>query len=608
MNILLSMLSFSSLYRASLKTALKPFKTQWTPSSIHQCTDKEYITHATQRFITPRCHETRLPFFDQSSGLIINADAYLTNYNTLCALLDEPTTIADAKLILRAYQRFGENCTQYLSGRFMFIIRDTRYEKLFAAVDQRATIPLFYAYTPQKYFIASNIFSYITSYCTTLTLNEDSFLRFAFDTFSHVETCYREIKKLAPGTQLIIYKKELAIKQYWHLQNYKKSLPCRTREEYYAAFYDCFNHAVKNCLRVNGPIITQCSGGLDSSSVTALAANTLSKKNQTFYALTAIPIGLHGISYRKNWYYHEMPRVQTLLNRYPNIIHHQYIANSTTDMFAKLKNFYDDIDQPIRNIANFNWVLGSYEYVLANNGCVLLTGASGNGTISWAGYTLKNFLGNCYFALKNIVKPSKLYGNFFTHINPNQLISKQGKKLLRDRGVFFSARDKLMSGHLTAGLRSSCYAMELHYGVRVLDPTADDIDLVSFCYNTPNWVCCCGSKTLHKRLLIREGLKDILPTEIAQNPFRGEQAADWYLQYNTHQSAWKNVFNGLDPKTKNILWHHYNEKIILSIFEKYPYLHTPPDQKITAEVNMRLMRVLSAGFFLDHLIGGLRVY
>ncbi len=147
---------------------------------------------------------------------------------------------------------------------------------------------------------------------------------------------------------------------------------------------------MQTCLRRLGPLTTQISGGLDSSAVTAQAALLLNKQQQSLFAFTSIPNGLAGESYRSGWYYHELSRIEALIALYPNIQHVVYTATPSTDIFKKLKPLQRCFDQPLRNINNLDWNLACYEQVLAQQGRVLLIGAGGNGTISWAGVRYLN--------------------------------------------------------------------------------------------------------------------------------------------------------------------------------------------------------------------------
>ena len=582
------------------KFAACSFKTpHWQPDHANFYYDQALALSATQRFITPECSDCLMPYQDTNSQLVINADAYLTNREELYVLLSAEPELADAKLILKAYLKWGEACTQYLAGQFCFVIWNSHKEEIFAAVDQFSTIPFFYTYQPEQFFIFSNEFSPFHQLCPTLTIRKQHFLEFACDTFSLTETSYQEVLKLPPGHQLVINKQDLKQHCYWRLQDQKEKLSCHTREEYYATFRQHFERAVNTCLRGIGPVTTHISGGLDSSAVAAQAAKHLATQQQGLYGITAIPQGLEGPSYRKNWYYHEMPRVQALLDRYPNIRHFSYTGAPENDIFTQLKTLHRYTDQPIRNVQNFDWIMGSYEYARAQGGRILLTGQAGNGSVSWAGSSRLAMARRLYHALKIIVKPKNIFGGFFNDLNPDLLNSSQGKKLLRRRGINFNPHRELLSGKLGAPLITSAYAAQLLHGVRCLDPTRD-LALTKFCYNVPQKIYHKGRKTLQRRLLVREGLRDLLPEAIALNPYRGEQAADAYLQYNKHQHTWENALNNLRPEVKQILWHSYDQKSMLDFFQEYPIIEMTVDEKMFGKYT-NLMRCMSMGSYLNEL-------
>lgn len=580
---------------------VKKLETFWEPDSILHCHAGRFSTSGKQRFITPQCHLTPMPYHDQSSGLIINGDAYLTNYEELKKLLDVKQDIADSLLILRAYQKYGSKCVHHLSGRFLFLIWDTRKQALFAAVDRNGSIPLFYSYFPQRHFVGSNLLSTVASYCPTLTINETLFLKFAFDTYSLNETSYQEIMKLEAGHYLMLDNNQLTIKKYWNLKAYRNRRRYKTREEYYEEFRELFAKSVQRCMRVLGPITSQCSGGLDSSSVTAMAAKLLAEKNQRLYAFTALPNNLDGPSYRKGWYYHEMPRVQKLLDKYPNIVHTAYYADPKSDIYEKLNLIYPHTDQPIRNVINFDWILSNYDQVRAQGGRGLLIGTNGNITISWAGHSFRDYLVASYHDYKIWRNPSSLYDGFFNYINPAILYSPAGQKKLKRYGRSFLSHSFVLNSFFGNGTRSSIYVFQLQYGLIVLDPTDDD-ELLCFCDNTPNWVYISGNDVLQKRLLVREGLKELLPSEIAQNPYRGEQAADWYLHYHSHHSRWKLYANNLSDGTREIIGRYYNKEKIINFFEKHMAIVHHPNGTMVIEIVLILMRYLSACVYCETLL------
>ncbi len=551
-----------------------PFHTpHWQPDHQAVYAQGALAMSATQRFITPQCEAGFMPYQHHHTGCVINADVYLTHRETLCELLSCDLQTADAVLILKAYLKWGEHCTRYLSGAFCFMIWDPRHQHLYIAVDPFAQCPLFYLHQPGQFFILANECSPFHTLCPNLTLNTRRLLAFSRDVHSATETAYQEIRKLPAGHQLIITARTLRQTSYWRWKDHKKKLPYHTREQYYTAFQHHFERAVQTCLRRMGPLTTQISGGLDSSAVTAQAALLLEKQQQSLFAFTSIPHGLTGESYRPGWHYHELSKIEALLAQYPNIQHTVYTATPSTDIFETLKPLQRCFDQPLRNINNLDWTLACYEEVLSQQGRVLLIGAAGNGTISWTGSSRTETLYTLCAALK-------------------------ATALLRRHRWIRNRHETMLSGRLNTPLRASVYPLQLWYGVRRLDPT-QDLDLAIFCYNVPQWVYRQGKQPLRQRLLTREGLGTLLPETITKNPYRGEQGADWYLHYNLHRERWRAQLLALTQPTQAILWQCYDYQKIMTLFELYPFLNQPPDHKITRDLCLYLLRCLSAGFYLN---------
>jgi hypothetical protein len=217
--------------------------------------------------------------------------------------------------------------------------------------------------------------------------------------------------------------------------------------------------------------------------------------------------------------------------------------------------------------------MGCYEAVLAQKGRVLLIGAGGNGTISWEGQSAFDLINNLYLCFKSAAR-------------------------FRPRRWIFNKHEAMLSGRLTAPLRASVYALQLWYGVRRLDPT-QDLQLAVFCYNLPQWIYRRGKQPLQQRLLTREGLGHLLPPEIAENPYRGEQGADWYLHYNQHRQTWRHQLESMSASAEKILWRSYDREKIFELFDQYVELEQPPDRKVTHDVGIKLLRCMSAGVYLN---------
>jgi hypothetical protein len=124
------------------------------------------------------------------------------------------------------------------------------------------------------------------------------------------------------------------------------------------------------------------------------------------------------------------------------------------------------------------------------------------------------------------------------------------------------------------------------------------LDLSVFCYNVPQWIYRQGKQPLQQRLLTREGLGKLLPAAITQNPYRGEQGADWYLHYNLHRERWRDQLLALTEEAQTILWQCYDRQKIMCLFDIYPFLNQPPDRQSTRDLCFYLLRCLSVGYYL----------
>lgn len=554
----------------------------------------------TQRFITPQCSSAPMPLHHPETGCLLVADAYLTHREELIEKLELDEQSADSELILSAYLAWGNQCTQHLSGLFMFALWDPGSQTLLLATDHYGQHPCLYHWQPGKYLIFANTMQPFEIFCPKLTLNDSLFMSYSLDAIPFKETCYQEVNRLLPATQIQVRKNHLETHRYWTLNQQKRHLTYKTREDYYQAFQEKFSIATQNCLRSQHPVLSHVSGGLDSSSVTAMSAKLLLEQQRNLHAFTAIPLGLTGESYRRGWQYNEIPLIQALLAKYPNIIHTVYTSDPQEDIFKKLQIFYPFIDQPVRNVFNFDWVLAAFEKTHALGGRTLLHGQHGNASISYVG---ENFKGRWHRALKNVLlwlnplTPPSLQTQFAYH-HPDFLQTKETKKILRHRNVIYRVHDWMLSRHFGAPLQTSVYPITLWYGVQFLDPTSD-LSLIEFCYNTPEWVYFKGKNILDKRLLVREGLKNILPEAIRFNPYRGEQAADAYLQYNQHRINWEKKLRQIsDNPQQTLLWQLYDQEKIHSLFATYPTINAP-SRAISMDIYCTLARCLSLAFYLD---------
>ena len=105
----------------------------------------------------------KLPFKDENSGIIITADARIDNRDELASTLklENNSKVPDSLFILKAYQKWGEQCPEKLLGDFAFVIWDN--QKIFCARDHIGVKPFYYYLSNNAFFFASEIKALLTN-------------------------------------------------------------------------------------------------------------------------------------------------------------------------------------------------------------------------------------------------------------------------------------------------------------------------------------------------------------------------------------------------------------------------------------------------------------
>lgn len=200
-------------------------------------------------------------------------------YNTpelrqqLTALGYSFATTCDTEVLLTAFIEWGPACVERFNGIFAFAILDEAKEIVFFARDRMGVKPLFYSLQGSSLIFASELKAMLAHPVIKPYISEEGlaeiFMIGPARTPGH--GIFKNVQELKPGYMMLFSRKGLEIKQYWNLQ----SLPHtddfdttagRVRE----LLYD----AVQRQLVADVPICTLLSGGLDSSILTAYAAES----------------------------------------------------------------------------------------------------------------------------------------------------------------------------------------------------------------------------------------------------------------------------------------------------------------------------------------------
>jgi len=182
----------------------------------------------------------------------------------------------DTEIIAAAYDCWEDECVEYFDGMFAFAIWDEEDEVLFAARDRFGEKPFFYHYANGQFLFASEMKAL---WAAGVEKTQNLKMLFNFITIGYTdnpdipgETFFENIFKLPPANRLSfsVHSNELSIDEYWMVDQETVNKTIRD-DDAIEQFNHLFNISVKRRLRSDVAIGTSLSGGLDSSSIAAIA-------------------------------------------------------------------------------------------------------------------------------------------------------------------------------------------------------------------------------------------------------------------------------------------------------------------------------------------------
>ena len=211
---------------------------------------------------------------DGSLWIVFNGEVY--NHpelrEELQALGHRFVTATDTEVILHAYEEWGRACLHRFNGMWAFAIWDERRRELFCARDRLGVKPFYYTLTGGSFLFASEIKALLAHPAVGTRPNDQMLATFlAWGVADHTgETMYDEVFQLQPAHTLVVSEEGAGEpERYWNLT--MNAAP-RGGDDDAAArgLRDLLTDAVRLRLRSAVPVGTCLSGGIDSSTITAL--------------------------------------------------------------------------------------------------------------------------------------------------------------------------------------------------------------------------------------------------------------------------------------------------------------------------------------------------
>ncbi len=243
-------------------------------------------------FTTPESINELLPMSNRQNNLTITADARVDNRTELFSRLGisaaERRCISDSALILKSYEKWGEQCPENIVGDFCFAIWDSKRRHLFCARDPIGMMSFFY-YASREFFVFSTEIKGILIHPqVSIKLNETLLGDFLLNIRAERHlSFYEPILRLPPGHRLIVKPGGIILNCYWDWEP-SGEIRLESNEAYAEAFRELFGEAVRCRLRSAYPVGIELSGGLDSAAIATLAARRLKEEGKCLIAVSGV--------------------------------------------------------------------------------------------------------------------------------------------------------------------------------------------------------------------------------------------------------------------------------------------------------------------------------
>ena len=209
------------------------------------------------------------PSVDEHGNMLV-FDGRLDNYQDLGSELGiGRVDVADSKLVLAAFLRWGESCFSRFIGDWAIVLWSTADQVLYLSRDHAGTRTLYFQSsrgtvqwsTYLEHFLPArsrpNIDEqYAASYLGSLPIGD--------------LTPYRGVRAVPPAHYLVIQDDKVTTRPHWKWMTDDR-IRYKTDEEYERHFFSLFTRAVARRTGPGAPILAHLSGGTDSTSIVCMS-------------------------------------------------------------------------------------------------------------------------------------------------------------------------------------------------------------------------------------------------------------------------------------------------------------------------------------------------
>jgi asparagine synthase (glutamine-hydrolysing) len=426
---------------------------------------------------------------------------------------------SDTEVLLVSYIEWGQKCVDKLNGIFAFAIWDSMDKTLFLARDRFGVKPLFYTQCDSSFIFGSELKAILRHPNVKAELDEDGLAEiFALGpSRTPGNGVFKDIYELEPGYCMLVSPQGIKKYQYFslismpHEDNFEK-----TKETVRELVLD----TIERQLVSDVPIATFLSGGLDSSIISAVAANHFKNKGMGQLHTYSIDYVDNDIYFKPSLFQPnpDAPWVKLMSDKFET--KHHYYTIDTPQLVAALEGALEARDLP--GMADIDSSLWLFCREIKKEHVVSLSGECADevfGGYPW--FHNKEILNTKTFPWsRNLDERKKVLSpELIVMIKPDEYVERKyletlekvpgliGENALeaRRREMFYLNITWFMSTLLDRKDR-----MSMASGLEVRVPFCDH-RLVQYVWNIPWEMKSCNGR---EKGILREAMSGLLPDEI----------------------------------------------------------------------------------------------
>lgn len=229
------------------------------------------------------------PLYNESGSVVVMYNGEIYNYNSLKKELKlkgyKFRTHSDGEVVCHLYDEYGLELFDMLDGMFAISLWDKDKKTLYLARDYIGEKPLYYTKLSKNELIyASELKALKMHPSVKLKLNKQAIWDYlSFLWIPEPETIYKDVFALPPGCVISVDNKKIKIKKY---VKDNKCLTTGSKKDLVDDVRGVVTKSIKSRLISDVPVGSFLSGGIDSSIISAIAAEQLGQKSKKLYTYT----------------------------------------------------------------------------------------------------------------------------------------------------------------------------------------------------------------------------------------------------------------------------------------------------------------------------------